>query len=270
MVHHPLSITMLLESLAAARGYQHVFIAPHPDDAALSCGGQIAGLVDQGARVLVVTLCAGDPPRDAPLSPFARYLHREWGLGDEPMRLRRAEDARALQILGCDGLQLDQLDAPYRVARYGIGDGWRGEVDPDDPLIPASLTILTHLHVQQPEACMYVPLGVGNHVDHQILCAVGQRLRDSGATIVWYEDAPYAAKDPAAVQQRLRLLPASFTPEVIDITVGLDRKLAAIAAHASQQRELFGEADMTQVMTSYAAEIAGGDGYGERVWRRKG
>ncbi len=260
---------MVLESLAAARGYQHLFVAPHPDDAALSCGGQIAGLVDQGARVLVITLCAGDPPRGAPLSPFARYLHREWGLGDEPMRLRRAEDARALRILGCDGLQLDQLDAPYRVARYGIGDGWRGEVDPDDPLIPASLAILSQLHVQQPDARIYVPLGVGNHVDHQILCEAGRRLHDAGATVVWYEDAPYAAKDPAALRQRLMMLPESLTPEVIDITSGLERKLAAITAHESQQRELFGDADMTQVMTGYAAEIAGGRGYGERLWQRR-
>lgn len=260
---------MLHSALDSARAYGHVYLAPHPDDAALSCGGQIAQLVDQGARVLVVTLCAGDPPADAPLSPFAQYLHREWGLGHDPLARRRAEDAQALTILGCDGFHLDQLDAPYRAAAYGVGDGWRGAIMPDDPLIAAAATILTQLHAQQPDARFYVPLGVGNHVDHQIVCATGLRLYDSGADVAWYEDAPYAAKAPEAIAQRLAALPQRFVPDVIDIGSSLDRKLRAIAAYDSQQRELFGDADMREVMTTYAAWIAGKpESYGERLWRR--
>jgi LmbE family N-acetylglucosaminyl deacetylase len=39
----------------------HVFIAPHPDDAALSCGGLIAGLRELGQAVTILTVYSGGP-----------------------------------------------------------------------------------------------------------------------------------------------------------------------------------------------------------------
>ncbi len=258
----------MLPALHAARGYAHVVVAPHLDDAVLSCGGQIALLTQSGVRVLAVTLCAGRPPHAAELSPFAQYLHREWALGADPIGRRREEDAQALALLDCDGLHLDQLDAPYRVADYGVGDGWRGTVAADDPLIAAADAILTQLWAQQPEARFYVPLGVGNHVDHQVMCAAGLKLAHRGAAVVWYEDAPYAAKEPAAVSERLQQLAVPLVPHVVDIGAVLERKLRAIAVYQSQLHELFGTVPMEQMMIEYAAAVAGMEGgYGERVWR---
>jgi LmbE family N-acetylglucosaminyl deacetylase len=259
---------MLLPSLDAARTYDRIYIAPHLDDAVLSCGGQIAQAVADGTRVLVVTLCAGSPPADAALTPFAQYLHAAWALGNDPIAQRRAEDAAALSMLGCDGLQLDQLDAPYRVAAYGEPEAWRGRVVADDPLIAASRAILEQLHAQQPAAPLYAPLGVGGHVDHQVVCAAGLALRTAGASVAWYEDAPYAAKAPAAIETRLAELGWPLQPQIELIGATLDRKLAAICAYASQLRELFGDADMAQVMTAYAARVAAPQGdFGERLWR---
>lgn len=261
---------MLLASLADVSAYRHIFVAPHLDDAALSCGGQIAQLTAAGVPVLVVTLCAGRPSSAAPLSPFARYLHQAWDLGDDPVGRRREEDAAALQLLGCDGLHLDLLDAPYRMADYGVDRGWRGVVAADDPLLPTAETILAGLHEQQPGARLYVPLGVGNHVDHQIVCSVGMDLRSAGADVVWYEDAPYAAKQPEDLALRLAVLPAQFTPTVVDITAELPRKLRAIAAYHSQLHELFGTTPMAQVMTDYASAVAPVEGqFGERLWHRE-
>jgi LmbE family N-acetylglucosaminyl deacetylase len=256
----------MLASLEQATDYDSIYIAPHLDDAALSCGGRIALQVGSQQRVLVVTLCAGSPPADAPLSPFAQYLHRAWALGDDPIIRRRREDERALAILDCDGLHLDLLDAPYRVPQYGIGDGWRGNVAPADPLIAAVATILARLHTHNPAARFYVPLGVGNHVDHQLVCAAGADLATRGADVAWYEDAPYAAKQPDALDQRLGALGGSWQPDVVAIGAVLQRKLAAIAAYESQQRELFGDADMRAIMTRYAERIVAGGG--ERAWQR--
>ncbi len=260
---------MLLASLTDASTYSHLFVAPHLDDAALSCGGQIARLTAEGIPVLVVTLCAGRPS-GAELSPFAQYLHGEWGLGADPIGRRREEDAAALQLLDCDSLHLELLDAPYRVADYGVGNGWRGTVVADDPLVPAVDMLLAQLHAQQPHARLYVPLGVGNHVDHQVVCAAGLRLHMQGADVVWYEDAPYAAKQPESIGQRLAALPTRFTPMIVDITAELPRKLRAIAEYRSQLQELFGAASMVEVMTDYAAAVTGIDGQlGERVWLRE-
>jgi LmbE family N-acetylglucosaminyl deacetylase len=37
----------------------HVFVAPHPDDVALSCGGLIAGLRELGQNVTILTVFSG-------------------------------------------------------------------------------------------------------------------------------------------------------------------------------------------------------------------
>ena len=40
----------------------HVFVAPHPDDVALSCGGLIAGLRELGQNVTILTVFSGAGP----------------------------------------------------------------------------------------------------------------------------------------------------------------------------------------------------------------
>ncbi|HEY0738590.1 MAG TPA: PIG-L family deacetylase [Herpetosiphonaceae bacterium] len=260
---------MLIESLAAARDYEHVYIAPHLDDAVLSCGGRIALQRAAGESVLVVTICAGSPGAGAELSPFAQYLHDAWSLGDDPIARRREEDRRALAVLGCDVLHLDLLDAPYRVTAYGERDAVFGVVAANDPLADELPAILAQLRAQQPQARFYVPLGVGSHVDHQLVCAAGIDLQEQGANLAWYEDAPYAAKRPLAVAERLAALAARFVPETIAIDAVLERKLAAIREYGSQLSELFGAASMEQVMTDYAAAIGDGQHSGERIWNRQ-
>jgi LmbE family N-acetylglucosaminyl deacetylase len=260
---------MLLPSLNAAHGYPQIYIAPHLDDVVLSCGGRIALQRDAAERVLVVTICAGSPAADADLSPFAHYLHGAWALGDDPVAQRRAEDAAALKVLRCDGLHLAHLDAPYRQPEYGERGAVFGTPAPGDPLLPTAQSILHQLHQQQPTARVYVPLGIGNHVDHQLVYAAGVALHDTGGDVVWYEDAPYAAKQPEAISARLESLPEHLDPDMVEIEPVLERKLRAIRCYASQLVELFGTTPMEQIMTEYAAAVAGHTGgYGERVWRR--
>ncbi len=49
----------------------HVFVAPHPDDVALSCGGLIAGLRELGQNVSILTVFSGDGASSA-LTPYQR------------------------------------------------------------------------------------------------------------------------------------------------------------------------------------------------------
>jgi LmbE family N-acetylglucosaminyl deacetylase len=254
---------MLLRSLDDARDYEHVVVAPHLDDAALSCGGQIARWRSEGARVLAVTLCAATPRPDQ-LTPYALHLHSTYNLGDDPMQGRRQEDANALAILDCDGLHLDQLDAPYRLLAYGQRGAVFGRPVADDPLGPATHRVLDQLHRQQPSARLYLPLGVGMHVDHQVVCA--EALAARGLPIVWYEDAPYAVQQ-TTVQERLLDLAQPFEPRLIDITPTLAAKLDAIAAYTSQIPKLFRDRPMVEVMTAYAAALAHTPGrFAERLW----
>jgi hypothetical protein len=50
----------------------HVFIAPHPDDAALSCGGLIASLREVGQNVTILTVFSGGPREGQPLDTYQR------------------------------------------------------------------------------------------------------------------------------------------------------------------------------------------------------
>ena len=61
-------------------GYRHIYLSPHLDDAALSCGGGIAAQRAAGERVLVVTFCTGAPAPDMQFSDLAQEFHRKWGL----------------------------------------------------------------------------------------------------------------------------------------------------------------------------------------------
>jgi len=49
----------------------HVFIAPHPDDVALSCGGMIASLRELGQNVTIITVYSGDGASNG-LTPYQR------------------------------------------------------------------------------------------------------------------------------------------------------------------------------------------------------
>src|SRR4026209_2854323 len=50
----------------------HVFVAPHPDDVALSCGGLIAGLRELGQSITIPTVYSGTGDRDGEDTDYQR------------------------------------------------------------------------------------------------------------------------------------------------------------------------------------------------------
>jgi LmbE family N-acetylglucosaminyl deacetylase len=65
----------------------HVFVSPHPDDAALSCGGLIARLRDRGETVTILTVYSGAGIGDR-LTPYQRLAlgfgsSEKWQPGDD-------------------------------------------------------------------------------------------------------------------------------------------------------------------------------------------
>jgi LmbE family N-acetylglucosaminyl deacetylase len=253
-------------------GYAHVYLSPHMDDAALSCGGAIARFTAAGQRVLVVNVCSGSPPPGGPLSPFAALQHERWGLPpDQAVARRLAEDAEALAILGADGLELGLLDAIYRLPGAYVDDATLfGPVARGDTLAADAGPALETLAARLPGAVFYAPLGVGNHVDHVAVHAVAGRLAASGATVAYYEDFPYAARAEGAVEARLDKLGGAdrFGPAVAPIDAVIERKLAAVAAYASQLATLFGGREqMERAVADYALRVGGGS-LAERVWVR--
>ena len=111
----------------------HVFIAPHPDDVALSCGGLIASLRELGQNVAILTLYSGtgggtsDGPgqREAlgfgskTIWPVTEAFNRAHLIADYP------EDSSAAPWQATkEGLEATQGDADAAAKRFWQRSSW--------------------------------------------------------------------------------------------------------------------------------------------------
>jgi LmbE family N-acetylglucosaminyl deacetylase len=117
---------------------------------------------------------------------------------------------------------------------------------------------------------MFAPLGVGHHVDHQLVFRATRRLGPRFG-VLYYEDYPYAAK-PGELDRRLQELGMPARPRLTPVSDLIGIKIAAIARYKSQLEMLFGSSEaMPGAVRDYARWVAsaserGGGQYAERVW----
>ena len=261
--------------------YTSVYLSPHFDDIALSCGGWAAAEHAAGRRGLCITVFAAPPPPGHVLHAYAQQLHERWGEADPPAanRLRRAEETAALAILGLDPLWLDFADAIYRPAPYDSHAALFCEIAPSEQeTLPAAVAAAVADALARtgigPDVPIYTPLGAGRHADHQIVRAAGLRLAAAGRPLWFYEDYPYAARPgtlaEAVAAVAAQIAPARLVSEVRDVAAYLDTRIAAIAAYASQISSLFPDlAAVPGAVQAYAAATGAEHGLlaAERYWR---
>lgn len=254
--------------------YRHIFLSPHFDDVVYSCGGTIEALAGSGQRPLVITVFAGIPSfKLNPLTivvkstrPLAFRVQRGMGfpLGmclnpGAVVALRRNEDASAFDFLHADVLWLDYLDAIYRgrARRYThLQQLLGGEIHPADQASSEQLALdLLALHRRLPGITWYIPLGIGRHIDHQLVSAAAGILIEDGATVHLYEDFPYVTSK-GALDERLREFGRSLVPSQVEIADHFNQRVEAAALYASQLKMSFGDkAAMYNVMKDYASSI---------------
>ena len=243
--------------------YHAIYLSPHLDDAALSCGGQIAQQTAEGLPVLIVNLMAGDPPA-RPLSPFAQMLHDRWQLADaaSAVAARRAEDTAACQILAAVPHYWSVPDCIYRHTPHGeplyqSNEAIFGPIHPADEQLAAELA--TQLAQLPPAVQVVAPLGVGHHVDHQLTRLAAELWQPAG--LCYYEDYPYAQQEGAVTAALGN--PAQWRAQSIPLSAeALRRKCAAIAAYVSQVSSFFRDtADLEAQIATYAAQVGG-----EQLW----
>jgi LmbE family N-acetylglucosaminyl deacetylase len=249
-----------------------VYLSPHLDDAALSCGGLIHQQVQAGARPLVITCFAGVPDYRV-LSPFAAEQHRRWGEPAGPVALRRAEDAAALAHLGAAYEHWDYLDCIYRrdpasgEFLYASEEALWGAVARAESYLIAELAARHSKVLSSTQTQLYAPLAVGRHVDHQLVLRVALRLRRRGWLVRFYEDYPYA-EDPQKLARARQRWPTPPEATVVRLSEqDLAAKTAAIRCYVSQLDVLFGgEAAVEERVRAYALAVGGGQSYAERYW----
>jgi LmbE family N-acetylglucosaminyl deacetylase len=277
----------------------HVFVSPHPDDAALSCGGLIASLRDRGEAVTIVSVFSGAGDLGS-LTPFQRLVlgfgsQEKARVGDtdllpeaddsgavaiaaaDAMAVRRAEDEAFARLVGAANVFVDLPDAVFR--GYGGDSQLMGPPRPDDsPPVEELRRALARLGPDR----LFLPLAIGGHVDHRqarraamtLLAEAGSPFRDRTR---FYEDFPYALNvgferpDQLDPEIFASLPPGvSLAPEYIDIADLIDRKLKGLRTYPSQLGRLFGGAGgMSEAVRAQALRVGrlGGTGPAERYWR---
>jgi LmbE family N-acetylglucosaminyl deacetylase len=256
----------------------HIYLSPHLDDAVYSCGGMIHRQLEGGARVVVVTFCTADPP-PGPLSAFAQSLHERWqpdsrAPAAEVVATRRREDLAALDGLGAEAVHLDIPDCIYRLnpatglAMYASSTALFGNLHPSElSLIRRTATKLSTMLHGFGRHHLYVPLGVGQHVDHQL---TRRAAEVASGVFAYFEDYPYVANEgerwngPDALGPHGR----SLAPELIYLAdADLRARVTAMACYASQLSSFWPSPEaMDEAVRQFTGRV-GHQAPAERIWR---
>ena len=150
-----------------------IFLSPHFDDIALSCGGLVWELAQAGEPVSIWTVCAGDPPRRK-LSAFAQAIHERWETGTGAVEQRRAEDRVSCAAMHASHRYINNPDCIYRPRNKAIPHYYPSGADLFGKVHPAErknlVRRLSRIFQKEihPSSQIVCPLTLGNHVDHQI------------------------------------------------------------------------------------------------------
>ena len=260
------------------RPARHLFLSPHYDDVPLSAGATVRLLADHGLTPETLVVFGSEPDRDRPLSAFAEAMHERWGLtASEVISSRQAEEASAAIMLGAQTRVLPFRDAIYRGNSYLSDEDLFGSPATVEASLPGAIAASLDLTASSDATIrIYAPLGVGKHVDHQIVHLAAQELAGRGWDVWFYEDIPYALK-PMALDARLAEFCTTTQVEPvarIPARSTWNQKIEAILRYPSQLETVFQQyvgvgttrEEINEALSAYATRA--GDGTeAERFWR---
>jgi len=259
----------------ATRPNQHIFLSPHYDDIALSCGGTARLAARAGNRPVIALIFGSEPDLSQPLSDFAEAMHRGWGLDTRAVVAgRRAEEAAASAILGADDRFLPFHDAIYRGMNYTSNEVLFATPAESEATLPGRIVDELGLGgLASTHARIYAPLAIGNHVDHQLAFEAGRELANAGWDVWFYEDLPYAL-NPERLRTRLTALDGQIEQAArVDVSNVWDDKISAIMAYPSQLPTIFdyvavghSRDAIDAAMSKYATSLGNGTPV-ERFWK---
>jgi LmbE family N-acetylglucosaminyl deacetylase len=162
---------------------KQIYVSPHADDVALSCGGQITSNPRRRDDVLVLNAFTSE--QDESQEPRAGAL----ALFDSVNPERTREDRAAWESIGVECVSANFPEAllrgrfPFRI----VGGGG------DEKVVESLLGFFVDQARSHPGATFHFPGGFGGHVDHLACTKAAFRLLDESHVdrIVLYEDAPY-------------------------------------------------------------------------------
>lgn len=221
-----------------------IYLSPHFDDIALSCGGLVWEQVKSGDKVSIWTICAGKPPPE-PLSSYAQSIHERWETSREPVSVRWAEDMISSQRMGASPRYFSIPDAIYR--RSSMDDSplytSESELFGDLCLEEAGLVDTLTAELQKalpPTSELVCPMALGGHVDHRL---VRSAARELSLRMWYYADYPYIGQID---ESKLSINPEMHQKVFPVSEAGLNVWVEAVAAHASQISTFWSDLDQVR------------------------
>ena len=190
---------------------RYIFVSPHLDDIALSCGGIVNFLHTNGIDVEVWSIFAGSPTSKI-LTPFANSLHTRWKLPLDAPKMRRLEDKVACRILGASYQHFNFLDCIYRLDSQNqplinCEDDLYQNIPISENYLVDEISELIRSQISEQDVIIS-PLAIGNHIDHQIVVNAIKKLNLKN--LLFYEDYPYVIKTSKEKKLYQNLIPQSY------------------------------------------------------------
>lgn len=160
---------------------KHIYVSPHSDDVALSCGGQIIANAAAKDDILVLNIFTSETEEQE---------KSETRLFDSINSERTSEDKSAWDSIGIKAAYANLPEAllrkvfPFHIVHRAKDENILGTLE----------HAITEYIDSYPDATFYFPAGFGNHVDHLACRKAAFRLLDEGRLnrILFYEDVPYS------------------------------------------------------------------------------
>jgi len=239
-----------------------IYLSPHFDDVALSCGGLVWEQTQLGEPVSVWTICAGDPP-EGPLSLIAESLHERWQTGREAPAHRREEDLVSCKAMGASTRHFTVPDCIYRRSEGGNLPLYASDEAIMGPLHPLEALLVDRVRDElagwlRQGAEVVCPLAIRGHVDHRLVRLAAEKL---DRALWYYADYPYVldqAEDLNVLDE------TGWKTHVFPISAsGLAAWQEAVAAYASQISTFWPDLEtMRDAISTYCKESGG-----VRLWR---
>ncbi|MDF7814081.1 PIG-L family deacetylase [Hymenobacter sp. YC55] len=231
-----------------------LFISPHLDDVAFSCGGTFAKLARAGWQCVLLTVFTRSVPQP---TGFALACQTDKGFSPEVdyLALRRQEDTVAARHLGATTVYwLDLPEAPHR--GYHSPPALFADLLPTDHINQTIAELLADKLAATPPQLVFAPQGLGLHVDHRHVMQAVCATVPADVPVFWYRDTPYIIRQPDALPAPE--LPAGLSEVAMLLTqAALTAKVAASQAYASQIGFQFGGSEQVQAKLSQLASAEG-------------
>ena len=193
-----------------------LFVSPHFDDTVYSCGALISHFTSQGYSCDVLVIFAGD--HEDEISNFAEKMHKGWNIQGEIVNQRKLEDMKAVEFFGCKQLMMSFQDCIYRKRGNSFLINSKQDLFVkgyyDNDLSRSIQEEANHLFDRNKYDEVYLPFGIGDHIDHQIVSEI--KIPSKGIKRYYYVDMPYAffnIEETIGFLKKLKIEPITITDD---------------------------------------------------------